>query len=106
VADGWFRPGYSSQLFSQAMAPVSLVVAFWCLWQGIKEYRKVKAEEEKEGTYRGTISCPFCGSQTKRGGFALWQYLMSIFFFPLGMLSLLAGRQPSLCKSCQKSFVA
>ena len=48
VADGWFRPGYPSQLFSQVMAPVALAVALWCLWQGIKEYRKVQAEEEQQ----------------------------------------------------------
>ena len=45
VADGWFRGPFEWQRFSQVMAPVSLAAALWCAWQGIKEYRKVKAEE-------------------------------------------------------------
>lgn len=52
------------------------------------------------------ITCPFCGFMTMRGGFAFWQILVSIFFFPLGMLSLLAGRKPTVCHQCYKSFVA
>lgn len=48
VADGWFRGPYEWQRFSQVMAPVSLAVALWCVWQGLKEYRKVKAEEEQK----------------------------------------------------------
>ena len=53
VADGWFRPGYTSQGFSQAMAPVSLAAALWCAWQGLKEYRQAKAEEEKKASGGG-----------------------------------------------------
>ncbi len=48
VADGWFRSVYTSQLFNQVMAPVTLAASLWCVWQGLKEYRKVKAAEEQK----------------------------------------------------------
>lgn len=47
-----------------------------------------------------TISCPKCNSQVEQGGYAAWQWAVSICFFPIGLLSLLAGRQPSTCLSC------
>jgi hypothetical protein len=53
VADGWFRSVYTSQLFNQVMAPVSLAAALWCARQGIKEYRKVQAEEKKKENSSG-----------------------------------------------------
>lgn len=46
------------------------------------------------------ISCPKCNALAEQGGYAAWQWIVSICFFPLGLLSLLAGRQPSTCKSC------
>ncbi len=50
------------------------------------------------------ISCPSCGGQTARAGFAAWQWIVSICFFPIGLLSLLAGRQPTTCSHCRHAF--
>ena len=47
-----------------------------------------------------SISCPKCNGIANRGGFAAWQIIVAICFFPIGMLSLLAGRQPSGCTAC------
>jgi len=46
------------------------------------------------------VSCPKCSEAAARGGFATWQIIVSICFFPIGLLSLLAGRKPSQCHSC------
>ena len=53
-----------------------------------------------------TISCPKCGQLVKRGGFRAWQILLSIFLFPIGLLFLLAGREPSKCTKCGHSWIA
>jgi len=50
------------------------------------------------------ISCPKCSKLTAQGGFAVWQILVSICFFPLGLLSLLAGRKPTVCAFCGHTF--
>lgn len=50
------------------------------------------------------ISCPKCNSLTEQGGYASWQWIVSICFFPIGLLSLLAGRQPSSCKNCNYAW--
>lgn len=46
------------------------------------------------------VTCPNCSKQTKRAGFKTWQIIVSICFFPLGLLSLLAGRAPTTCTHC------
>jgi len=46
------------------------------------------------------LSCPKCGHNATRGGFAVWQIIVSICFFPIGLLSLLAGRKPTVCRQC------
>lgn len=51
------------------------------------------------------INCPKCGGLAKRGGFAVWQILVSIFFFPIGLVSLVAGRQPNRCNNCGHTWV-
>lgn len=48
----------------------------------------------------GTAPCPKCGGAAQRGQFALWQFLLVILVLPLGLLSLLAGREPSVCPHC------
>jgi hypothetical protein len=50
------------------------------------------------------ISCPKCGRITSQGGYAAWQIIVAICFFPLGLLSLLAGRQPTTCNHCGHTF--
>ena len=48
--------------------------------------------------------CPKCGEPTRRGQFAVWQFILVVCFFPLGLLALLAGRQPSVCARCGRSW--
>jgi hypothetical protein len=50
------------------------------------------------------ITCPKCSKSTTQGGFAAWQIIVAICFFPLGMLALLAGRSPSTCNHCGNVF--
>ena len=46
------------------------------------------------------ISCPKCNELTKRGGYKGWQIFVSICFFPIGLLSLLADRNVTRCQKC------
>lgn len=46
------------------------------------------------------INCPRCGQPAVAGGIPAWQIIVSICFFPIGMLALLAGRDPSRCQHC------
>jgi hypothetical protein len=46
------------------------------------------------------ISCPKCSTSTKKGGFKSWQIIVAICLFPLGLLALLAGKEPSICMKC------
>jgi hypothetical protein len=52
------------------------------------------------------VSCPKCSKQTKQAGFNPWQIVVSICFFPLGLLSLLAGRKPTTCQECGNTWQA
>jgi|GEM_PF-624430 len=47
-----------------------------------------------------TVTCPRCGTETRRGGYSWWQILVAILFFPIGLLALAAGRQPTECTDC------
>ncbi len=46
------------------------------------------------------ISCPKCNNLTQRAGFPAWTIIVSICFFPVGLLALLAGRKPTICRQC------
>jgi hypothetical protein len=46
------------------------------------------------------ITCSKCDNVTKRNGFPLWVWIVSIIFFPIGLLSLLAGRKTTQCPQC------
>lgn len=50
------------------------------------------------------VSCPKCSAMVAQGGFPTWQIIVSICFFPVGLLALLAGREPSVCHSCNFTF--
>ena len=52
------------------------------------------------------LSCPKCGELTKRGGYKFWQIAVAICFFPLGLLALLADRNPTTCQSCSHAWQA
>ncbi|MDD6152514.1 MAG: DUF2367 domain-containing protein [Elusimicrobia bacterium] len=51
-------------------------------------------------------NCPKCGKETSLGGFEIWQIVVSICFFPIGLLALLAGKKPSVCEHCGHTFRA
>jgi len=46
------------------------------------------------------VSCPQCKNITAQAGFPVWVIIVAICFFPLGLLALLAGRQPTRCPHC------
>ncbi|PCJ65006.1 MAG: hypothetical protein COA58_12105 [Bacteroidetes bacterium] len=52
------------------------------------------------------LTCPKCNELTKRGGFKAWQIAVAICFFPLGLLALLADRNPTKCQKCEHTWQA
>ena len=50
------------------------------------------------------VKCPKCGFLTKQAGYLPWQILVSIFLFPIGLMSLLLDRKPTVCAQCGTSF--
>jgi hypothetical protein len=46
------------------------------------------------------VSCPKCSNPAQKGKFKTWQLFVAICFFPLGLLALLADREPSVCHKC------
>ena len=51
------------------------------------------------------ITCPDCRATVHRNGFPAWVWIVSIIFFPFGLLALLTGRKPTICYHCRRSFV-
>lgn len=52
------------------------------------------------------LSCPKCGEMATRGGLKGWQILIAICLFPIGLLALLADRNPTQCPKCQHTWQA
>ena len=52
------------------------------------------------------VSCPKCSKATNQAGFRGWQILVAICLFPVGLLALLAGREPTKCQHCGHIFQA
>jgi DNA-directed RNA polymerase subunit RPC12/RpoP len=50
------------------------------------------------------VSCPHCGANVKKETFEVWQYIVAICLFPIGLLALLAGRKPATCYKCNTVF--
>ncbi len=46
------------------------------------------------------VTCPRCSAPANLGGFPVWTIVVSIIFFPFGLLALLAGRKPTVCPHC------
>jgi BRI3-like protein len=46
------------------------------------------------------VTCPKCNAPVNRSGYPVWVIIVAICFFPLGLLALLAGREPSRCHQC------
>ena len=49
VNDGWINPIKNIEFNRWVATPVGFAVALWCVWKGVKEYRKVKSKPEGEG---------------------------------------------------------
>jgi hypothetical protein len=52
------------------------------------------------------VSCPECHTMTQQGGFPTWTIVVSICLFPVGLLALLAGREPTVCPKCKFTWQA
>ena len=48
----------------------------------------------------GPLICPKCSAEALRGSFKVWQIVVAILFFPVGLLALLASRNPNKCPEC------
>ncbi|HEX7833660.1 MAG TPA: DUF2367 domain-containing protein [Thermoanaerobaculia bacterium] len=46
------------------------------------------------------VTCPKCSTLASQGGFPGWAITVSICFFPVGLLALLGGRNPTQCPNC------
>lgn len=47
------------------------------------------------------LTCPKCEMTVFRGGYAVWQWIVAIFFFPVGLVALAVGRKPTHCPYCK-----
>lgn len=52
------------------------------------------------------ISCPKCEKLTRQAGFPTWAIIVAICFFPIGLLALLSGREPTVCQYCGHTWNA
>jgi len=52
------------------------------------------------------LSCPKCDTLTRRGGRPAWQIIVSVLLFPIGLLALLAARNPTVCEKCGYRWLA
>jgi hypothetical protein len=50
------------------------------------------------------VTCPKCNTLTNQGGYPTWAIVVSICFFPVGLLALLAGRNPTACPNCNYTW--
>jgi rubrerythrin len=63
--------------------------------------KRAAADLERYG-----ISCPRCPSKAYRGIRPAWSILVAIFLFPIGLLALCAGRNPTTCPACGFTWIA
>ena len=45
--------------------------------------------------------CPKCGAAMEKAKYYPWQIVVSIFFFPIGLMALAAPKKPATCTACQ-----
>jgi NMD protein affecting ribosome stability and mRNA decay len=50
--------------------------------------------------------CPRCGKLTKKGGYKAWQIIVSICFFPIGLIALEAQGKTTSCLNCGYTWQA
>jgi len=46
------------------------------------------------------VSCPKCNTLNQQAGWPAWVIVVAICFFPIGLLALLSGRKPTVCRQC------
>jgi hypothetical protein len=50
------------------------------------------------------VTCPQCGAQTPRFGWAFYKWLIAVFLFPFGLAVFWTARKPTVCRQCGHSF--
>lgn len=50
--------------------------------------------------------CPKCKELTKKGGYKAWQIIVSICFFPFGLIALDADGKATTCDKCGYTWQA
>ena len=50
------------------------------------------------------VTCPKCNTLAALGSYPTWAIVVSICFFPVGLLALLAGRNPTMCPNCKYTW--
>ena len=55
---------------------------------------------------RPEISCPKCNALSELGRRPTNQIVCSIMLFPIGLLALIAGRNPTECRACGYRWMA
>lgn len=50
--------------------------------------------------------CPKCKQLTKKAGYKPWQIIVSICFFPFGLIALDADGKVTICKNCGHTWQA
>jgi hypothetical protein len=50
------------------------------------------------------LTCPKCNNLAPQGSYPTWAIIVAICFFPIGLLALLAGRNPTRCPNCGFSW--
>lgn len=46
------------------------------------------------------VNCPKCSEFATKGGYHTWQIIVAVCFFPIGLLALLAEKEPNKCLKC------
>lgn len=52
------------------------------------------------------LTCPKCEMTVFRGGYAVWQWIVAVLFFPFGLLAMAVGRKPTHCPYCHYMWQA
>jgi hypothetical protein len=50
--------------------------------------------------------CPNCERLTKKGGYKIWQIIVSICFFPIGLIALDLDKKITTCHFCNHKWQA
>jgi len=62
------------------------------------------AEDKNKLANMPEFFCPKCNISVDKTSFAPWQILLAIFFFPIGLITLLLGKIRKYCSRCGYKF--